>query len=411
MARGRHGNLLSRYGPSGVNTPLECDVLIVGGGPAGLSVAAALPDNVTSIVVHQDAEIGKPVRTSGGSWLRDVQRLGIPPEYYQIVDQLDIFSDQHTAAFKLNDNKLVVLNITDLYQWLAQKSEHKPSQLLLGTKFLSTELMADGHYISTLRSRQTQASQIKSKYIVDGSGVHCSVLQSLGLKDKPERTGVGIEYEYPIGTNRKDRAILFVGSSVLAGYGWVFPTADGKLRVGVGVIHPDTDASPKALMERFLTSNDVQRFGLELGDDYEVNAGTIPSIPYDPQLVFGNVIRIGDAANVATPTAGEGIRICIENGTDLGIALGQAIQTQNTRPLLQYEARCKKAFGRNYHFGFLANQRFSKYDAGDWNKSIRRISYLSESDLVALIRSEFSLRMILRTLFKGLKKKIIGPSN
>jgi digeranylgeranylglycerophospholipid reductase len=164
-------------------------------------------------------------------------------------------------------------------------------------------------------------------------------------------------------------------------------------------------------MERFLTSNDVQRFGLELGDDYEVNAGTIPSIPYDPQLVFGNVIRVGDAANVATPTAGEGIRICIENGTDLGIALGQAIQTQNTRPLLQYEARCKKAFGRNYHFGFLANQRFSKYDAGDWNKSIRRISYLSESDLVALIRSEFSLRMILRTLFKGLKKKIIGPSN
>jgi digeranylgeranylglycerophospholipid reductase len=61
-----------------MDTPsLSCDVLIVGGGPAGLSVAAALPDDVSSVIVHQDQEIGRPVRTSGGSWLKDVERLGI----------------------------------------------------------------------------------------------------------------------------------------------------------------------------------------------------------------------------------------------------------------------------------------------------------------------------------------------
>ncbi|MDC1320213.1 FAD-dependent monooxygenase [bacterium] len=54
---------------------LECEVLIVGGGPAGLSVAATLPDHVSTIIVHQDAEIGKPVRTSGGCWLDDVEPL------------------------------------------------------------------------------------------------------------------------------------------------------------------------------------------------------------------------------------------------------------------------------------------------------------------------------------------------
>ena len=31
---------------------LSCDVLIVGGGPAGLSVASTLPDDVKTVIVH-----------------------------------------------------------------------------------------------------------------------------------------------------------------------------------------------------------------------------------------------------------------------------------------------------------------------------------------------------------------------
>jgi flavin-dependent dehydrogenase len=389
---------------------LKCDVLIVGGGPAGLSVAAALPDNVSSIIVHQDAEIGKPVRTSGGCWLADVERLGIPPKFYQIIDKLDIYSDNQEAHFKIENDKLVVLNITDLYQWLARKSDHKQRQLLLATKFLTTHLSKNGQYLSTIRSRNKQVSQIESKYIIDASGVHNSVLQSLGLRDNPVRTGVGIEYEYPIGANKNDHAILFVGSSVLSGYGWVFPTADGKLRVGVGVIHPDTDVSPKTLMESFLNSPDVRRFNLDLTGGYVVNAGTLPSVAYDPRLIFGNVIRVGDSANFATPTVGEGIRICIERGADLGRSLGQAINTKKSKPLKHFEAVCKKQFKTNYHLGYLANQRYSKYDANDWDKSVRRISYLSELQLVALLRSEFSIAMILQTTLKMLRQKLFKKS-
>ena len=75
----------------------DCDVLIVGGGPAGLSVASHLPRSARVVVAHADAEIGTPVRTSGGTWVRDMQALGIPSEFWQVIDQLDFFSDQAEA--------------------------------------------------------------------------------------------------------------------------------------------------------------------------------------------------------------------------------------------------------------------------------------------------------------------------
>ncbi len=390
---------------------LECDVLIVGGGPAGLSVAAGLPKTVSSIVIHQDAEIGKPVRTSGGCWLSDVTQMGIPPEFYQVINHLDIYSDNQEANFPLDDFKMVVLSITELYQWLARKSDSHDRKLFTATKFLSTERIDDGQYLSSVRARGSELNKIKSKYIVDASGVRNAVIDSLGFVDKPDRVGVGIEYEYPIASNQIDRAILFVGSSVLSGYGWVFPTADHKLRVGVGVIHPDVDISPKTLMEGFLRSPAIQKFGLDLGDTYEVNSGTIPSVAYNPKMVFGNVIRVGDAANFATPTVGEGIRICIAGGEALGKALGDTIETNTTAPLKAYEASCNRHLKKNYYFGFAANQRFSKYSPKDWDKSIERVSRLSEAEMGSLLRSEFSFKMMLRAVAKNVKQKMLSRFN
>lgn len=104
---------------------------------------------------------------------------------------------------------------------------------MLVTKFLSTTKTEDSGYLSTIWSRHTETPQIKSKYIIEGSDVTNAMLDDLGLKEKPDCSGVGIEYEYPIGTNKTEHAILFAGSSIFSEYRWVFPTVDGKLRIGV----------------------------------------------------------------------------------------------------------------------------------------------------------------------------------
>ncbi|MCP5073750.1 MAG: NAD(P)/FAD-dependent oxidoreductase [Rhodobacteraceae bacterium] len=383
---------------------LECDVLIVGGGPAGLSVASHLGPGISSIVVHQDAEIGRPVRTSGGSWLREMQALEIPPHLYQIIDQLDFFSDKAEARFTIDADKMVVLDVTGLYQYLASLSDNLNCNLLLGSKFLSTEKQPDGRYHSTVRSRQNGEFSVNSKYIIDASGWHCAVLESLSLGQKPTRTGVGIEYELPRAGYPNNRAILFVGATALTGYGWVFPTNYDTVRLGIGVINPDTDLTPKQVMDAFVDGGHAAKYGLDIPEGFEVNAGIIPSIAYDPKLVFGNVIRVGDSANMATPTVGEGIRIAIVFGRLLGQELTAHI-AGNGRALNRYETAANRCLSRDYRFGLMMNKRIAAYTPERWDKSVQRLARLSEAEMTAMVRSRFSANMILRTIWLSLLGK------
>ncbi len=86
--------------------------LLSEGGPAGLAAAEKAAAGGSVLLVHKDAEIGRPVRTSGGSWLKDVVRLGLPPELYHVVNRLTFAGPTQSASFSFGHNKPVVLDVT-----------------------------------------------------------------------------------------------------------------------------------------------------------------------------------------------------------------------------------------------------------------------------------------------------------
>ncbi len=187
----------------------------------------------------------------------------------------------------------------------------------------------------------------------------------------------------------------------------MFPTADGTVRLGIGVLDPDTDVSPKTVMDTFVSEGHATRYGLVIPPDYETNAGIIPSVPYNPNLVFDNVIRTGDAGNFATPTVGEGIRIAIEFGRRLGGDLTAQIRGDDFA-LKRYQAAAAQRFKMNYRFGLMMNKRIAGYTPERWDKSVRRLARLREQEMTQLVRSQFSSSMIARTILLSVKGKLLG---
>ena len=87
------------------------------------------------------------------------------------------------------------------------------------------------------------------------SGYRGDLLRQAGIGTRIQRFGVGAEFDMFAPHCNQDEALLVVGSQFApAGYGWVFPWGEHRVRVGVGVIHPDDSSNPVELLDSFVSA-------------------------------------------------------------------------------------------------------------------------------------------------------------
>lgn len=350
--------------------PSSIDVLVVGGGPAGLSAARAAARTGASVVlVHRDAEIGLPVRTSGGSYLRDVQRLGIGPDLYQCINELVVAGPSEIARIDVSKQPLVVLDITGTYRHIANEARDAGAEIHTGCQFKTILRDESGVFVCQIEGLDGTVHEVRAKRLVEASGSSRAVLTAIGEARRVSRLGAGIEYECERMGGRGDRATLFVGQRYCpAGYGWIFPTNKQTVRIGVGILRPQEKARLPDLIDNFMASDMAAQLEAGAGAIQQKHVGVVPADGIPDRLVYDRVVVAGDAA-------------------------GQAIARDlagDQQALRRYEQQWMKRNRTSFKAGQRINVAMAAYDDAQWDGSVALIAKMRSREVQAMLRVELS---------------------
>jgi flavin-dependent dehydrogenase len=321
----------------------SCDVLIIGGGPAGSACAWRLRQAGLDVIVADASTFPRDKVCAGWITPQVVTALRLDTRSYAdgrtfqpfTGFRVGLIGGRHTTRVEYDRPVSFGIRRCEFDHYLLQRAG---ARLALGVRI--AEVRKD-------RGAWLVNNTIRAALLVGAGGSGCPVARMLNGTGRGRPLVVAREAESDVSAAAGDASagepqvpeLFFCGD--LQGYGWCVRKGD-YLNVGLGRFHP---RSLPAATERFVsfleaTGRIPRHFPWRWrGHSYAVNAA-----PRRPMIEEG-VVLIGDAAGLANAQSGEGIRQAIESGL-LAADTIVAADGRFTRDRLQpYAAAVRARFG------------------------------------------------------------------
>ena len=287
-----------------------CDVLVVGGGPAGSACAWGLRGSGLNVLVL-DKHVFPRDKTCGG-WItpRVLTELAIDPDEYSRGRTFQPITGFHVGIIGGSTIDTIYgepvsygIRRREFDEYLLRRSK---ARLLLGTPVTS---------IQRESKEWTVNEQFRARTIVGAGGHFCPVARFMGASATIESPVVAQEVEFEMEAEQlsacqvRGEAPELYFCRDLKGYGWCFRKGN-FLNIGLGRADPHRLSAHVADFVRFLKS--TRRISFDpppmRGHAYLLHGTSPRAVARDGMLL------IGDAAGLAHAQSGEGIWPAIESG-------------------------------------------------------------------------------------------------
>ncbi|HOJ05043.1 MAG TPA: NAD(P)/FAD-dependent oxidoreductase [Bacteroidota bacterium] len=328
------------------------DVIVVGAGPAGSTVArwAAL-GGASVLVLEKDRDIGMPVRCGEAVSNRSLETI-VDIDSRWIAATIRRFRlvspSGHVVEPDLGGYGYVLERRLFDYD-LARLAGEAGAEVR--TKcYVSGLLESDGAWTGVRYEYNGREQVVRGRIIVGADGVESRVGKWAGIDTTTHLRDMETCAQVTIaGADIADDACEFhFGNDVApTGYLWVFPKGKGKANVGVGI---SGMASKRKHALRYLEDFLKRRY--PRASVLSTIAGGVPCAPTLDTIVQRNIVLVGDAAHQVNPMTGGGITSGMVAGKLAGEAIAATVRADDLTTLRNYEKQWRKHQGnrhRTYH--------------------------------------------------------------
>ena len=312
--------------------PLDYDVIIIGSGPAGSTVARfAAESGLRVLLVDKRQELGAPIQCSGAISRHALEQVGIRPDaefIHEAIYGFAIYDD--TGARTVHDYRQLkpdeygsepgrkplgyVVDRRRFDRYLMTQAERAGADVWLKTEGSGYTLHPEGHCSVQLR-RYNQPLDVTARIVVGADGLQSQVGKWAGLQTHIKITELAGCLQFIVdGVETEGLLEIITGHRwAPGGYAWVFPKGHGYAEIGLGVISTMTKESARVHLDRFIRDSFfADRFANSR--IIEVQGGGVPlAAPLRTQYA-DNMILVGDAARHVNPITGGGLHTAVAGG-------------------------------------------------------------------------------------------------
>jgi len=368
------------------------DIAVVGGGPAGLSAAyTAAKAGAKVVLLEKDEAIAHSVRTSGVTWISDMERLGIPSEYYNPVQNYRFVSPSNDVLISGSTARSCVLDVRATYQHLAFMAAGAGAKIMVKSNVINA--VKEGGRVAGVKASTPKGDlTAQSTLVIDASGFSTSVARRAGAAGEWKRYGVGAEYECYCDDIDSTTWVLMVGQRYSdAGYAWVFPLSKNRVRIGVGVGRPESNAEPLEKLHDILEKRLKPLDTLGKIQPVELHYGFIPNEGVRQNSVSDGLLMVGDSAGQSNPLVLEGIRYAIEFGRLAGEVGARSLARNASREsLLEYEKIWKAKVESKIQSALKIQTRWLGLTDEEWDKEIEILRDMTVDEFLDFIKADFT---------------------
>jgi len=347
----------------------KTDVIVVGGGPAGISAAVTLARAGKKVVLIERGSFSGSKNVFGGAiYVKPTNEIfpnfeeTAPLERKSVAHKYIMCTEEESVSLcyfaRKEEPESYSVNRSKFDRWMVKEAQKEG--VILVTETLVKELIVKENKIVGVK---TELEEYFTNIVILADGVNSLLAKQIGLRKemKPKDVALGVKEVIKLGKEKiEDRFNLndgegaiyeFFGDPMLGmlGLGYLYTNKE-TISIGLGVsldALAENKLKPYELLDKLKKHPSIQPF-VKGGELVEYSAHLIPEGGYKkiPKLYSDGVMLVGDGAMLVNNVHWEGTNLAMISGKFAGETAIEALNKNDfsANMLALYQQKIEKSF-------------------------------------------------------------------